>query len=163
MAASEPILTSLHDDLIDTLKTMSRANGYWYDYGDVLEGVAAGREATDAEVPNVYVLYAGTLPTNAETGNEAATHRFRHNERFEISVFLDDEKVQRKAYRVRSDIHKALITTSGRNRGVSRCNTFDAGCVFEAIDEGGEIRAGVLTVLYNVRWQHTSGDMSTDT
>lgn len=162
MAADEPILTSLHDDLIDTLKEMSRANGYWYDYGDVLEGVAAGREATDAEVPNLYVLYAGTLPTNAEVGNESATRRFRHTERYEISVFLEDEKVQRKAYRVRSDIHKALMPSTSRARGRTLANTFDAGCVFEPIDEGGEIRAGVLTVLYNVRWQHATGDMSSD-
>jgi hypothetical protein len=162
VAADEPILTSLADDLIDTLKTMSRANGYWYDYGEIIEGISAGREATDAEVPNVYVAYEGTLPSNAETGNESATRRFRHTERYTISVFIEDEKVQRKAYRVRSDVHKALMPAASRARGRTLANTFDAGCVFELADEAGEARAGLLTLFYNVRWQHASGDMSTD-
>lgn len=162
---SEPRLLALRDDLVSTLAAMSRAEGCWYDYGVVVSGAAADWEAEkDYQQPRRFLMWDGEVEQDPRHGGEAiaggAPNRFRHYERFIVSLAIKDGDPEKAAWRMRSDHHKALIG-SNRHRSGTRVNTFDVGTLWEPFYEGGAPIGGVLALVYVVRWDHVTGDMTT--
>ena len=163
---SEPRILALRDDLVDTLAAMSKAEGYWYDYGTVQVAAAADWDATpDFDEPRRYVLWDGEEETDSKWGGEAAegsgTNRFRRWYSFIVTVAVKDTTdPERIAWRIQDDHHRALIGQSNRHRSGTRVNTTDTGVAWEPLYEGGQPLGGVLAMRYAIRWDHLSGDMA---
>lgn len=163
---SESRLLALRDDLVTTLEGMSVANGYWYDYRGVQIGAATDWEVEqDYEAPRLYVMWDGQVDEDPKHGAEAAEgsapNRFRRWDRFVVSVSVKDkEDPERVAWRIHSDLHKALIGQSNRHRSSTRVHTGDLGPAWEPFYEGGKPIGGVLAVAFTIRWDHLTGDMT---
>ena len=157
---SDPLILTYLDDLVDTLATMSRANGYHFDYGQVEEDKDIDFDgAADLERPPISVAWAGEAEQESIYGGETAANRFRHYERIQIGVPIKDEDGfhSRKAFRVRADIHAALMAGTSRARGSEgRAGTTDTLSAYSGNQDGG-----VLIVTYHIRWDHVLGDHST--
>jgi hypothetical protein len=161
---TDAILESVVTDLEDTLNGMSKAEGYWLDYQKVrVDAVADLESVANLTDPDLCLLWDGTQPGDAETGNEKSTTSHRHTERFLVSVALKDiENVGRALRRVRWDVHKVLMSGTSRRRGQTAVNTFDGGVdSVEYAFEGDRAKLGVIRLLYLVRWEHVTGDMTT--
>jgi hypothetical protein len=159
---SEPRLLALRDDLVDTLNTMSRANGYWYNYqGTQIGAVADWDAAKDFEEMKPHLIWDGELVQDDLHGGEAveggAPNRFRHWDRFAVTFAIKDkEDPERVAWRVWADVHEAIMTD--RTRGGTRVNTFDVGRDWIGIDEAGQPIGGLLSIGIVIRWDHLTGD-----
>lgn len=167
--ASEPIWTSLRDDLHDALGTMSTANGFWIDYRGPEVGTASFELETDFSRPIVWCTWAGEIQQDAITGAGDATFRSRHYDVFAVSVAVKDEDGdhERRGNRIRADIHKVVLATDtslgiARNRGNARTTTYDRGNAgWNPVYDGNEIVGGEVTVEVVIRWDHQTADMAT--
>ena len=159
--ASEPRWIAIRDDLEESLALMSRANGYHYDYAPTTRGVADFHAESDYTVPSPFLEWGGTVQEGGRT-DEQATARYRHNEAWMISFSIRSPDLDHEAMaaRVRSDVHTALMGLARRTRGEARVNTFDVGTSWSAGDQGGKQVGGILGLSYVTRWDHTTGDMS---
>jgi hypothetical protein len=157
---SDPLILSYLDHMKTTLATMSKDEGYHYDYGAVEEDKDIDWDGTpDLERPPIIVVWQGEADQDAYQGGETAARRFRHWDRFLISVPIKDAggEHSRRAMRVRADIHAALIEESGRSRGSNgRVLTGDSGSAYAGNEDGG-----ILQLTYHIRWDHVIADHST--
>jgi len=153
-------LESLVTDFADTLFELSRGRGYNFDYGDVVLDCDADWDAEkDYQRPRIFVMWMGPEPH--QFGGEQATQRFRRNEKFRVSVAVKNDgsgtgTLFRQVYQ---DMHKALFVD--RVRGSTRVMTFDSGIEsLEYLQEGGVALGGIIRMNFTVRWDHNSGDMT---
>ena len=162
--ADEPRILALRDDLVTTLEGISKANGYRNDYRGVQIGAAADWEIeADYAQPILYLVWDGEVEQDPMYGGEAtkgsAPNRFRHFDRFLVTVSVrDTEDPERAAWRIWADIHSAVLGQSNRHRSSTRVNTFDIGRNWMAFYEGGRPIGGVLSVGIVIRWDHLTGD-----
>jgi hypothetical protein len=160
---SEPRLLALRDDLVTTLKGMSVDRGYWYDYAGVQIGTVADWDAEkDYDRPLLHMIWDGEVEGDAKHGGEAAEggapNRYRHWDQFVVTVSVKDSDPEKVAWRIWADIHKAAIGQSNRHRSSTRVNTFDTGRDWIAIPEADDPVGGMLSVTIVIRWDHLSGD-----
>ena len=161
---NEPRLVAIRDDLIADLGLMTKANGYWFDYAPAKYGAADFQGEGDFARPTPMIEWQGTVPADSITGGELATSRSRQNEVFVVTLAVQssDNDHERKAWRIRSDVHTALLggSPSRRIRGQSLTMTFDQATLWSGGGEGVQ-EGGILGLSYVIRWDHTTGDMST--
>lgn len=158
------LLEALIDNLDAALAGMSKATGYWFDYGPFVPGGLANFNLEhDLTRPSVHRLWLGTTTNDSLTGGEMQTRRMRHNERFLVTVAFsggDTVPAELNGRRIRQDIHRAIFLD--RTRGGSRVNTFDPSNVevTPIPDENGIVIGGVLSYEVIVRHEHATGDMT---
>lgn len=156
-------LLALRDNLVDALAGMSRAEGYQLDYGPVRTGGvdAAFDDASDPKWrPPVFVVWDGETEQDAVAGGEMATGRIRHFSVFSVVVPIvsEDKDHDARAWQAEQDIHRALIYGDSRARGSSgRSTTWHQKTNWAGNDNGG-----LLECVFVVRWDHVSGDMTTE-
>lgn len=166
--AADSLFLALWEDFKASLEAMGQENGYHLDYGPVEEDADITWEsAKDARVPPISMMYAGDAEQDPIYGGEMATQRFRRFSGIVVSVPILDPEGQhsRRQMQVQADLHKALmattaaqVTANGGDRGRGsggRASTFEARTAYQGNQDGG-----VLQVTYYVRWDHVSGDMS---
>ena len=157
----EPLINLIRDELVTIAEDISKANGYWLDYGDVVAGAVADWDAEkDFERPRIFIAYDGEESGDAIVGAETATMRFRRHERFMVTVAVKDNDPEWLLQRIRADLHKAFIDEDGRFLTNGRGAIFEAGSDWLAWPDVGVPIGGALAVTYVVRWEHVSGDMS---
>lgn len=168
---SEPRFLALWEDFKASLEAMTPERGYHYDYGRVEEDadVPWDQAAGAFDAPPISMMYAGESGQDETSGGETATQRFRRLDGITVSVPIKDREGlhSRKALRVRADLHKALMATTtaqvtagggDRARGSGgRSTTYEARTTYAGNQDGG-----VLGVTYYLRWDHVSGDMTTE-
>lgn len=167
---AEPRFLAIWDDFKKALQSMTRANGYYYDYGPVEEDKDIIWDGAASYDPApVSMMYAGEQGQDETYGGETATRRFRRFDAVVVSVPVRDRDGQhsRKAARMRADLHRALMATTAaqvtatgfeRSRGTAgRSGTFEARTTYQGNQDGG-----ILGVTYYLRWDHVSGDMTTE-
>lgn len=168
---SEPVFMALWEDFRASLSRMSKANGYWFNYGPVEEDHDVPWDAVaDYAIPPISMAYAGEAGGNEIYGGEGSAQRFQRHDGIVVSVPIKDVDGyhSRMALRVRQDLHKALMATTAaqvaadggdRARGSGgRATTYEARTSYQGNQEGG-----VLGVTFYVRWEHRSGDMTVNT
>jgi hypothetical protein len=164
---SDPLIIPLIEDLVRTLKDMSVANGYHFDY----DGVELGKYVWEAEdyhgTPRIQV-FVNPVNEGGAFGGERATSRFRLEDQVHAMVHLksDDGNVVYKALRVRADLHKAFFVDRNQGAGAGgngRPNTFHEGTEFFYYSEDGrKILGATVDATFRIRWDHTSGDQTSD-
>jgi hypothetical protein len=165
--ASEPLLMAIWEDVKTSLEGMSKANGYWFNYGPVEEDKEIPWDAAaDYEIPPIVMAYAGEAEQDQISGGETAAKRFTRYDGIVVAIPVKDAEGyhSRRAFRMRADVHKALMATTSaqvtaggfeRSRGTTgRAGTSESRTGYDGNQDGG-----VLSVTYYVRWQHVSGDM----
>jgi len=166
---NEPLFFALRDNRKTALEGMSEAEGYWYNYGEViLGGAAVWGKGHEWAAPPVYMRYLGEAGGDPVEGAEQPYRSFRRFDVFEMSVPIKDEDApfdhELKARRVQMDIHTALMadTTCGASGGVAgrpRCTDL-SDLAWEPAGATTEPEGGILRVRYAVRYEHITGDMS---
>ena len=164
---ADPLYLTIRDDILTRLRAMSQANGYELDYGEVVFGVRMhGHADADYDRPDVGVRWLGELLQDPISGGERATSTTGRYPQFEVSVPVRDDRVgdhEARAWKIQQDIEKAMIeSNSVRQRGLNRCTTFPGQPEWLDVDEAGESEGGLLLVVYVVRFDHVTGDLSTE-
>lgn len=171
---AEPLAYTRYQHAIESLRLMSKGNGFHYDYGDIVENSEAiWAEENDTRRPEVHVRWVGMRPIDDLTGNEQAAGRHRRYDVYRVSATVKDDggKHTRKGQRVHADWHKALLSLDAtltstalpgglnRNRGDGRTTTYDGGIPEDGIVPVHEDGGFVMAVDFIIRSDHLTGDM----
>lgn len=159
---------AIREDIATHLRGMDVGEGYTYDYGPVILGSDPALDRIqDPERPPLFVNWRGEVEQDQIAGGEMATARNRRFSIFSVTVPVretihttdeGDPDHEAKAWEIEKDIHRALISGDSRARGSGgRMTTYHQHTGWEASSVGG-----LLELSFVVRWDHVSGDMTTE-
>ena len=158
---STPLTIAIVEDVRDALNGMSRAAGYWFDYGLAMQGKYNWEAEDSWENPRPHYFWTPSPGDDDTAGGELATSRVRREDVIHISVHVraEDDDLLTRMMRVEADLHKAVMADRGRD---DNANTFHATseATYYAGD-GKDVLGGTVTIRVHLIWYHATGDMTT--
>lgn len=162
---SEPLFESILEEFVEKLELMSRAEGYWHEYGEIeLDSYKTVEDGKGKDFFPVGVAWEGEIPQDDTFGGEQP-QRFRHFERVVITIPVSAHagSLYKAASRVRMDVHKALMEGNKRcfvdNKG--RATIYESSFEFQPMPETKAATMGQVAINYAIRHDHNVGDMAT--